>query len=101
MSRFMDTPELFGVGTGYSTCGDLYCHICGVTYNKGNDKTENYNGDSVGYTDFAGVCICEACFEQVENEIIRRMPSILKWYKAIIQAKQKSIDDIKAELKDL
>jgi hypothetical protein len=85
MARFIDSPELFGRGTGISTCGDFTCAICGVKYNTGNDETENYDNDSVQVTTFAGVKICGDCFEEIENEILLRMSDILQWYKKILE----------------
>jgi hypothetical protein len=101
MARFIDGNELFGVGMGYSTCGDLKCDICKTMYNEGNDKTESYNGDSVIYTDFAGLTVCYDCFEAIENEILHRMPDILKWYRKIIKARQKNIDEAKKAFEGL
>ena len=101
MARYIDGPELFGGGTGVSTCGDFTCAICGVEYNKGNDETESYGGDPVGLTDFAGVSICEDCFEAVEDEILRRMPSIIEWYCTILKSKEKHIKKQKELLRNV
>jgi hypothetical protein len=100
MARFIDSPELFGVGTGIATCGDFTCAICGVKYNNGNDETENYDGESVPVTTFAGVEICGDCFVKVENEILRRMPDILQWYKKILEhrAEIKNVVDALANM---
>jgi hypothetical protein len=78
--RFEDTPELFGQGCGISTSGDIKCNICGVKYNEGADKNEYYY-DSVGYTDFAGVNICDCCFEKIEEEIWVRRTEVISWLK--------------------
>ena len=93
MARYIDGPELFGGGTGVSTCGDFTCAICGVEYNKGNDEKESYNDEQVGLTEFAGVLICENCFEAVEDEILARMPSIIEWYSRILKTKDKHIEE--------
>jgi hypothetical protein len=77
MARFIDSPELFGCGTGISTCDDFTCAICGTKYNNGNDE-------SIPVATFAGVKICGDCFEKIENEILCRMPDILRWYKKIL-----------------
>jgi hypothetical protein len=92
MARFEDSPDLFGSGIGHSTCGDFICDLCKTQYNTGNDKTENYSGDSVPYTEFAGLVVCGDCFEEIEDEVLHRMPDILKWYKRIMEARKKDID---------
>ena len=89
MTRFEDSPDLFGGGIGCSTHGEFTCLICGTACNKGNDETENYIGDPVGYTDFAGGCICNDCFEIVEFEILKRMSDILPWYKRFLDNTKK------------
>jgi hypothetical protein len=94
MSRFIESPDLFGHGAGISTCGDFTCGICGTKYNEGNDEAENYNDESILLTDFAGIQICGDCFEDVENEILYRMPDILKWYKQIIQSKKAHLEEM-------
>jgi hypothetical protein len=97
MARFIDSPELFGGGVGISTCGCFTCAICGVKYNDGNDETENYGDESIPVTTFAGVEMCGDCFEEIENEILRRMPDILRWYKKILDRKA----EIKKVVEDL
>jgi hypothetical protein len=90
MSRFIDSPGLFGRGIGYSTCGDFTCAVCGV-YNEGYDK------EAILVDTFAGLEICGDCFEKIEREILRRMPDILQWYKKILnyRAEQgKIVDDL-------
>src|SRR5690349_182309 len=95
--RIFDTPNLFGVESGVSTCGDFICAICETAYNTGNDAAENYRGDSVGYTVFAGQNVCRDCFPAIEGEILHRMPAILKWYAQIVQLRKKKIrEDEKA-----
>jgi len=101
MARFIDSLDLFGRSPGVSTCGDFTCAICGTEYNKGNDDTESYDGDSVLYTDFAGACICGDCFEGVEKEILHRMPDIISWYCRILKTKEETIKKQKEQLKDI
>jgi len=79
--RFEDTPELFGGGCGISTAGDIKCHLCGTKYNEGADKNEQYTDDYIRHTDFAGVDICDCCFEKIEEEIWRRRENIIRWMK--------------------
>lgn len=78
MSRFEDGPELFGCGIGISTGYKIKCDMCGTIYNKeSKDDEPSTEGDSVCYTIFAGLRICDCCFEKVENEILKRMDDIL------------------------
>jgi hypothetical protein len=87
--RFEDTPELFGEGLGTSTYGDIKCNICGKLYNKGEDErgvygVESEGGESVTHTTFAELTVCYCCFAKIENEVLRRMGSILSWYRRIL-----------------
>ena len=84
---------LFGVGIGISTCGDFTCAFCGTKYNEGNDAKQSYDGDSIPIENFAGLDVCGDCFSKIENEILGRMPDILKWYKNIIEKKQARINE--------
>ena len=94
MSRFDDSPELFGVGSGTATCGTIRCGICGTTYNEGADNEECYDDNaSVLHTTFAGVEVCECCYEAVEKEVLSRMNSILQWYSRIVTAKEKALQE--------
>lgn len=105
MARHFDTPELFGGEVGSGTCGDLHCAFCNQTYNAGADRKGDYHArDSVTYTNFAGLVVCDACFESVEDEIEGRMPQILRWYRQIVERKRaevardvKALDDIGLE----
>jgi hypothetical protein len=90
--RWDESPGLFGLGVGTSTCGDFTCGICGTEHNKGNDAAEDYSGDSVGFEDFAGIEICENCFETIETEILGRMKHILPWYRRIVERRRESLD---------
>ena len=99
--RYDDSPELFGCGIGTSTCGDIECDMCGTLYNQGNDEAEDYDGDSVLHTTFAGLQVCECCFARVENEVLYRMPYILPWYKKILTAKNARLARAVEEFQDL
>lgn len=79
--RFEHTPELFGRGCGISTCGDIKCHICGTKYNEGMDVLGEYYNDPVTHTVFAGVEICDCCFEKIEEEIWIRRGDVIPWMK--------------------
>lgn len=88
----MQKTNLFGCGVGCSTCGDFTCGICETEYNKGNDEKEDYSGESVVYTEFAEIYICQNCFDKVEREILRRMADIIPWYKKIATAKMEEAE---------
>lgn len=90
--RIEDTPELFGVGAGSGTCGDITCEWCGQKYNEGNDAAEDWDGDSVVYTEFAGKTVCECCFEKVEDEVLRRLPDAIPWYSRLLARKKDFVD---------
>ena len=90
--RYEDTPELFGNGAGFSTGGDIKCDICGYLHNEGEDEKEEYNGEFVCHTNFAGLTVCECCYERIESEVLSRMEDILPWYRRIL-------DDLESTLK--
>ena len=82
--RFDDSPDLFGRGVGQSTSGDFTCEMCCRVYNEGADAKEEYGSESVGHTEFAGLEVCEECFERIENAVLARMGDILPWYAKIL-----------------
>lgn len=43
------------------THGERECGICGGKYSQGEDA---YDGDSVSIAAFAGMAVCESCFEK-------------------------------------
>jgi hypothetical protein len=89
--RHENTPNLFGGGSGTSTCGDIKCGICGSLYNEGEDDRGVYDNDSVTWTSFAGMVVCDCCFEDVEKEVLARMVDIIPWYRRILE-KRMAID---------
>jgi hypothetical protein len=92
MGRHIESPELFGVGAGHGTAGDITCGICGTEYNQGADEAEDYHArDTVQHTDFAGITVCECCFEAVEREVELRMPAVLRWYRAIVEHRRATL----------
>lgn len=99
--RFEDTPDLFGCGVGTGTCGDIKCGICRTTYNEGEDERAVYNNDSISFTNFAGLTICDCCFEQIENAVFHRMPDILSWYRRILDAQKQKIEKADAQLQTI
>ncbi|MDR0475078.1 MAG: hypothetical protein LBH43_15565 [Treponema sp.] len=101
MARFEDSPDLFGRSPGISTCGDFTCSICGTRYNTGNDENEDYDGDSIEVTTFAGAEVCGNCFERIEKEILRRMTDILSWYKRLLLSQKKDFDNFDVFIKSI
>jgi len=101
MDRFEDTPGLFGAGVGIGTFGDIKCGICGSKYNQGNDENESYNGESVRYTDFAGITVCECCFGEVEREVLNRIMNIIPWYTRILKSKDNELEERRKQILDL
>jgi len=105
MARFENSPNLFGWGVGGSTMAEVICEVCGKVYNEGigiedDDRNED-KGESVLHTEFAGLQVCECCFEKIENAVLSRMPDILKWYRNIIASRKESIQENEALLKGL
>lgn len=81
LSRFENSPELFGRGSGIGCGFALDCQFCGITHNKSTDsENPNSEGDSVSFTNFAGLQVCDCCFGAIEEEVFRRMPDIIPWY---------------------
>jgi hypothetical protein len=99
--RLGESNDLFDAGVGVSTCGDFTCGLCGTKYNQGNDEKEDYSGDSVPYTNFAGIDICYQCFEKVEREILSRMPAIIEWYCKILKTNERQIEKQIKQLKQI
>ncbi len=81
--RFENTPELFGGGSGRGTSGEITCRLCGITHNAGTDEEGRLpggdSGETVVWTDFAGVAVCEDCFGQIEEEMLNRLSDFLPW----------------------
>ncbi|MDD5589043.1 MAG: hypothetical protein PHP92_03220 [Candidatus Nanoarchaeia archaeon] len=101
MSRFKDNPELFGCGIGVSTGFKIKCYLCGTIHNKeAKDEELSTEGDGVCYTVFAGLQICDCCFEKIENEILERMDDILLWYKNILKSRRENLEKSEKLLHD-
>lgn len=102
--RHEDTPDLFGSGIGSSTVAPTHCDFCNTTYNEDNIDTE---GDPIDRdcwirdTNFAGLFVCDCCFERIENEILRRMPDILAWYRRILDKREQRLKRDRGLLKKL
>jgi len=91
--RFEDTPDLFGHGAGVGTTRKIVCGICGEVYSVGGEL-----GDTVSYTDFAGMEVAFCCFERIERDIWARRHAILPWIERILARGQKDIDRSRKDL---
>ncbi|KKM16617.1 hypothetical protein LCGC14_1684040 [marine sediment metagenome] len=99
--RFEDTPNLFGYGAGSGTYGDFECQMCSTIYNEGEDEKGTYDGDSIGWTTFAGMQICKHCFGKIEKEVLHRMSDILPWYKRILAARKEHLEEAQLLVDDI
>ena len=95
MARFEDSPELFGVGVGSGSDGPLTCNLCGREYPETPGETQAH------LTYFAGMQVADCCFEIIEAEIIRRMPSILSWFERLVQKAEVTVVQRQEALKSL
>lgn len=98
--RFEDSPDLFGCGVGRATLGTIECDCCGMVYNKeADDEHEDYSlSEDIRHTEFAGMTICECCFERVEAAVYRRRIDLLKWLNKINESRSKKITEERALL---
>ncbi len=97
--RIEESPELFGGDAGTSTCGKIHCAFCETTYNLDDD--DDGGGMPIGFTGFAGKRVCENCFEDIEREVLARMPQILPWYRRHVERSKQRICTADANLKAL
>lgn len=67
MSRFENSPGLFGRGVGSATSGNTYCQWCGIEHKNREYKSgEPYpDNDSIGLADFGDLQVLDCCFEKV------------------------------------
>ena len=87
--RFEDTPELFGRGAGSATCAELTCDICKVVHNEGcTGEAYTDQGESVCYTTFAKLTVCET----VENAVLVRVEDLLPWLTRLMDARRQRIE---------
>jgi len=91
MTRFEDSPDLFGVGSGVATCGDIRCEWCGLLHNEGEDERGAYDNDGVSWTQFGDKAICECCFAKIEEAVWQRRRDILPWLKRRVKALEKQL----------
>lgn len=95
--RFESSPELFGGGCGSGTIGRFHCDRCGRDFNEENERPDgsivDENIDSTRFTEFAGMMICEDCFEGIEDEILSRLDDILRWVGKILAARRVELND--------
>jgi hypothetical protein len=47
--------------------------MCGTIHNEGSITEEQFcTSPSICHTNFAGLTVCECCYERIENEILWR-----------------------------
>ncbi len=86
MSRFEDSPDLFGRNIGHGVCGEVTCGLCGTIHNEGRVDEDSFpDAYSILVTTFAEIEICECCFERVERAVFSQRMDILKWLQRINQ----------------
>lgn len=84
MTRFDNSPELFGGGAGTGTGHSITCGLCKTNYNEDIGPSNPIGGDTVNFTRFAGIQVCDCCFENIETAVLKRMDYILYWYNQIL-----------------
>lgn len=96
MSRFEDSPGLFGESVGNGTLAAFTCGCCGHPYPElaGDD-------DDVHFVEFAGMRIGECCFEVMENAVLAEMHNILPWFIKILQGREKRNEGFKKLVEEL
>lgn len=88
MARFETSPNLFGT-SGAGTDGDIDCDWCGKQYTGREDEDGRGVSESISYTRFGRLQVCDCCFEEIENEILHRIDDIIPWLIRIIEARKK------------
>jgi len=103
--RHEDSVNLFGRGSGISTYGEIVCDVCKRVYHKGADEEdqtyEYYDYEPVANTVFAGLTVCECCYETIEKAVLSRIDDILTWYQRILLQRRKVVDNHQALLQNL
>jgi hypothetical protein len=102
--QFKDSQGLFGLGIGGSTCAEIKCDVCGTIHNKGCDPDADRNpteGDWVKNTQFAGMTVCFCCYEKIENAVLSRIDDIIPWYRDLLKAQRKILEDREKVFTDL
>lgn len=92
--RHEDSPELFGGGCGVSTVGNITCGFCLTDYTDRedpNDPSGGFSDVSIAHTDFAGLQVCDCCYERIEQEILYRIHDILIWYGKILDRQKRTL----------
>lgn len=85
--RHEQSPGLFGVGVGGSTCGPVECGWCGSRYNAGVTD-DGPDGEWVGTAMFGRHEVCDRCFADVESAVLAYIDDILAWYGRILQRRR-------------
>ncbi|KKL24678.1 hypothetical protein LCGC14_2412900, partial [marine sediment metagenome] len=102
--RFEDTPELFGGGVGRGTYAQRTCDVCGIVHNEGcgcGEDDEGLSEDSVTWTCFGPLVVCECCFEAIEKAVLARIDDIVPWYGRILNARHAAQEDREKALREV
>lgn len=92
MARFEDTPDLFGVGVGAGTYANINCDWCRTKYSgRETADGEATSDESITWTDFGDLQICDCCFEKVENAVLERMDAIVPWFIRILAKRRERL----------
>lgn len=80
MARFEDTPGMFGKGVGGGTGYEITCSVCRTVHNKGIfPESDPIGHETVCYQDFAGLTVCDCCFEEIEETVWLLLGDIFSW----------------------
>ena len=90
VERLVDSPGLFGNGSGHGTSATVECEWCGTTHE--GSATEN-----TLIVNFGGKQVAECCFGQIEQAVLLQMDNILPWYTAIQRGR---LDQARTRLSD-
>ena len=102
--RFEDSPELFGGGCGSGSYAEEKCDVCEAVHNEGcgaSEDDDDLSEDSVSWTDFGPLHVCECCFEIIENAVFARMGDIVPWYGRILASQRDALERRERALKEI
>ena len=102
MSRFEDTPALFGVQQGMGTYADISCQWCGTDFTgREGEDGEAISTESICVDHFGKKQICDCCFAELEEAIIRNMPRILPWYFRLLKSRKANLESLFGNMQNI